>query len=285
MANRYQSQARYFDNLLLIDRYLKAAVHLEGGDDILFWDALLHRIDPMANFKFITYSKSQNNKNTSGCEQCLKYKPYLTKRFFICIDSDTRYLLSEKDIDATHYIGQTYTYSWENHICQASELQFRFSNKGGLGFDFSFFLLNLSHEIFKPWILLLHNLKIDDRTFGFPEFNHCIPTQCSKEEIADNGQGLIQKIHDAFSPYIISAKNKGIDFTEEGKLYQEKGLNMDTAYLYVRGHNIYDLVHYIGKIVFKDYPKTFRVDVLDIVPRSVYPEIVKVEEDLRSILT
>lgn len=92
--NRTKDQARYYDNIPLRDRSIKAVVHLEDAEDIQFWNHQLQNAHP-ATYRYITYSKNGKGTNTRGCEQCLRYKPYLTKRFFICIDSDLRQLRGE----------------------------------------------------------------------------------------------------------------------------------------------------------------------------------------------
>lgn len=283
MNNIYQSQARYYANLSILNRHVIASVHLEDVDDILFWDTMLQRAKP-GNYQYVTYSKSRKGNSTSGCEQCLKYSPYLSKYFFVCIDSDTRYLRQQSNIDARHFIAQTYTYSWENHLCQWSHLQERYERRGGNRFHFSIFLRNLSHALYHPWLLLLFNLKHQATSLGFPEFNSCIPVQCTAAEIQNNGEGIVKKISFQFEPFLNEANAQGVDLLSEEAHYSILGLNIDTAYLYVRGHNIYDLVRYIGERTLNTYPYTFKQQVLDVVPPSDYDEIRKIESDLRSIL-
>ena len=76
--NKIEDQAKYYNNLPLRDRSIKAVVHLEDSDDILFWDNQLQNAFP-ATYHYITYSKNNNGTDTRGCEQCLRYKPYLTE--------------------------------------------------------------------------------------------------------------------------------------------------------------------------------------------------------------
>ena len=109
--NIYKSQAEYWKNLPIIDRSIKACVHLEDEEDIFFWDTILQKCDA-GKYHYIPYSKSKEGYDTHGCEQCLKFLPFLSDTFFICIDSDYRYLLQQPNIDAKHYVLQTYTYSW-----------------------------------------------------------------------------------------------------------------------------------------------------------------------------
>lgn len=153
---RIEEQAQYYKNLLLRDRSIKAVVHLENAEDERFWNNQLQNASP-AKYFFLTYSKNNNGVDSRGCEQCLRYRPYLTKHFFICIDSDLRQLKGEDGLNADNYIAQTYTYSWENHLCEAKHLQRRFSALvPESNFDFEVFLTHLSTVIYKPLLYLVH---------------------------------------------------------------------------------------------------------------------------------
>lgn len=80
--NRIEEQVRYYRIFTLRDRSIKAVVHLEDSEDILFWNHQLHALP--AKYLYLPYSKNDKGNNTRGCEQCLRFRPYLTKRFFIC---------------------------------------------------------------------------------------------------------------------------------------------------------------------------------------------------------
>ena len=95
----------------------RAAIHVEDKDDIVFWSNIFKHFRPNDRFHFIAGSRNERGHETRGVTQCLKYVKYLNPKFFICIDSDYRYLLQEQGIDVKHYIFQTYTYSFENHHC------------------------------------------------------------------------------------------------------------------------------------------------------------------------
>ena len=110
--NRIEDQARYYQNLPLRDRRLKAVVHLEDAEDELFWDHQLQKASP-ATYHFLAYSKNDRGNEARGCEQCLRYRHFLTNRFFICIDSDLRQLRGEEGLSPDNFIAQTYAYSWE----------------------------------------------------------------------------------------------------------------------------------------------------------------------------
>ena len=287
MADVYQEQARYFANVPLMQRDIIASVHLEDDDDKTFWDAMLQSRHS-GQYKFITYSRSPKRLDTKGCEQCLKYRSYLSKRFFICIDSDMRYLLQEPNLDAANYICQTYTYSWENHFCEASALKQRFEAQcpeKASTFDFSAFLSALSKTVYKPLLLLLYCLQNDKPDFNLRMFSTCLPNQCKRVELADNGKLLIERISKNFEQYLNSDFAASVDFEAESSYCQTLHVNEQNAYLHIRGHNLFDLVAYIGDLLCRGTSVSFKKDVLmNDLPPQTYWQIKKVAEDIAVIV-
>ena len=198
--NRIEEQARYYRNIPLRDRNIKSVVHLEDAEDILFWSNQLQKAFP-ATYHFITYSKNEKGNDVHGCEQCLRYKAYLTKTFFICIDSDLRQLKGEVGLTADNHIAQTYAYSWENHFCEAEHLQKRFAESvSDSDFDFQVFLQNLSAVVYKPLLYLVHYSQSSElnQQWNITKFNACLPLQPKREELADNGSVYIGHVKRLF---------------------------------------------------------------------------------------
>ena len=283
MTDVYQEQARYFANVPLMQSGVVASVHLEDGDDKGFWNAMLQTRHP-GRYYFITHSRSPKGYDTKGCEQCLKYRPYLSKRFFICIDSDMRYLLQESNLDAANFICQTYTYSWENHYCEAFALQRQFEKQcpeKTATFDFSAFLSELSKALYKPLLLLLYCLKNDRPDFNLRMFSACLPNQCRRVELAENGKSLIERIAKNFEQHLNSQFAKSIDFDAEASYCNALDVNEENAYLHVRGHNVFDLVAYIGDLLCRGTSVSFKNDVLtNELPPQDYWQIKKVASDI-----
>lgn len=264
MVDNYKLQATYFANVLTHQTNAIACVHLEDSEDKPFWNTLLQSHRP-GLYYYITYSRSKNGNNTSGCEQCLKFRPYLSKRFFICIDSDMRYLLQESYLDATHFVCQTYTYSWENHYCEANALQQRFESlcpDKAIEFDFTVFLSALTKVVYKPLLLLLYCLKHDKVDFNLRMFRACIPHQCLRKELAENGKSLIDRISKNFNQYLDTPFAKSVDFEAESSYCQALNVNEQNAYFYIRGHELIDLVSYIGDLLCRGTSVSFKKDVL-----------------------
>ena len=82
-----KAQAQDFENIPVLYPEYIASVHLEDSEDELFWDTMLQSVNP-GRYHYIYRSRARTGKTTSGCTQCRQYLPYLSKRFFICIDSD-----------------------------------------------------------------------------------------------------------------------------------------------------------------------------------------------------
>lgn len=282
----YRDQANYWKNYLLIDRSIKACVHLEGEDDIFFWNTMLQKYNA-GKYRYITYSKSKKENETRGCEQCLRFLPFLSETFFICIDSDYRYLLQQPDIDAQHHVLQTYTYSWENHFCEKQTLKNN-CKTAELKSDFKFlsFLSEFSHIVYIPLLILLHSKRSNDKEIAEKDFNACLPKQCRVIELEDNGKALLANISDLFTKLLDKHKTyiEKINLDEERKRYSALGLTKDNAYLHIRGHNIFELLEYIGRQLCRPQRLKFKDDVLKrCLSSESYWEIEHIISDIKTL--
>ena len=277
--DRIYQQAQYFSNLPLRDRSIKAVVHLEDSDDVPFWSNQLGNIHP-AKYRFLTYSKNGNGTDSRGCEQCLRYKPYLNKRFFICIDSDLRQLKGEQGLTANNNVAQTYAYSWENHFCEAEHLQERFTELvSDSDFDFKVFLHNLSVVVYRPLIYLVHYSRCSElnQQWNITKFNSCLPLQPKRDELEDNGKGYIVRVAELFDEKI-----SGLQQPEE---MTNEYIDEANAYLHIQGHQLYKLVLQIGSMLCKGKGVAFKTEILDkAVQTEGYNEIENVQLDLMQIL-
>lgn len=283
MEDIYEIQARYYANLPLLDRKYIASVHVENKEDTLFWNTMLQRVKK-GEYYFISHSKTSNGNEASGCEQCLKYLPFLSKRFFIAIDSDLRYARQEPGLDAKHFVAQTYTYSWESHFCEANDLQHRFemthSPARTLSFDFIRFLEQLSSILYKPFLYAIYtpSAKITDI------FN-CLPSQFSSEGLsATNGQKLLSEIQARLDEKNLEYSEEKASMTAERLL--KLGITENNVYLHVRGHNLFDMIRPIGIILCRGTRISFTKDILMQCPgrKASYWQLLKVQSDLRAIL-
>lgn len=276
--NRIEEQARYYQNLPLRDRSVKAVVHLEDAEDELFWNHQLQNVSP-ATYHFLAYSKNDKGNETHGCEQCLRYKPYLTNRFFICIDSDLRQLRGEEGLSADNFIAQTYAYSWENHFCEAAHLQERLVRVlPDVEFDFRIFLQCLSKVVYKPLLYLVHYSQSSElnQQWNITKFNACLPLQPKCEELANNGSVYLEKVEKLFKEAIANLL--------QSVSLNNKHLNETNAYLHIQGHQLYKLVLHIGTLFCHGTNVAFKTDILDkALHTEGYAEIDNVQSDLVKI--
>lgn len=273
--DRIEAQALYYKNILLRDRSIKAVVHLEDADDELFWNNQLQNIAP-AKYLYLQYSQNRKGRESRGCEQCLSYRPYLDKHFFICIDSDLRLLKGDMKLSAESYIAQTYTYSWENHFCEAKHLKRRFSIEiPECNFDFEVFIQKLSCVVYKPLLYLVHYSRNSElnKLWNISKFNACLPLQPKSEELLDNGRGYIIRITQLFEDALSNLVQPEIMANEY--------LNEHNAYLHIQGHQLYKLILHIGSMLCHGNGVAFKTDVLDkSLHTEGYPEIEQVQTDL-----
>lgn len=276
--NRIEEQARYYRNIPLRNRSIKAVVHLEDVEDMLFWNNQLQKAFS-AKYLFIPYSKNEKGNDVHGCEQCLRYKAYFTKTFFICIDSDLRQLKGEVGLTADNYIAQTYAYSWENHFCEAEHLQSRFAELVPKAeFDFNVFLQGLSKVVYVPLLYLVHCSQSSElnQQWNVTKFNACLPLQPKREELADNGSAYIEHVKRLFEDALRELQQPE-DMTNEH-------LDEANAYLHIQGHQLYKLVLHIGTMLCKGTRVAFKTDIFDkSIHTDGYLEINSVQADLSKI--
>lgn len=272
-----RKQARLYERLASTPRY-NAVVHLEDKEDAMFWNLQLQNVFP-GRYRFIPYSKSDKGTDTRGCEQCLRFRNYLSSKFFICIDSDLRLLRGEPHLDAEHYITQTYAYSWENHLCEADALQARLKKRlPDCSFDFRMFLAELSRIVYQPLLYLVRygNDSTLNKHWNVAKFNACLPLQPKRADLSENGKAYLSKVKENFHKELVT-------FTDAPAV--APSLTPENAYLHMQGHQLYKLVLHIGTLLCSGTTVAFKSDILDVdIPTHGYDEIDSVGRDLKKIL-
>jgi hypothetical protein len=302
--NHYRQLALYYKNRAKLKKCV-AAVHLEADFDKVFWSKLFHYFLPQHPFDYITYSRTIDRSKATGSQTCLKYYYLgcLSKDFFICIDSDYRWLLQEKQMSVRHFIFQTYTYSLENHYCYPQNIDRAFQQLGlhNTRFDFDVFLRKYSQSLYPLFIYHLLSLDKKDGLFESPKFNKFIEI----ELINLREKELILHLRNKINRQL--GKLEKIYAPAERSSMEEKcrrlGLNDANAYLYFRGHNVFDrVVLKIMKAVrekldtnlsrrysqseksdyFARRTKRMKECLVEDLCFHKYPEINKIEEDIRT---
>lgn len=268
----------------------RAAVHVENKDDIFFWKAVLKHFRPEDKFHFIAGSRNEYGNETCGVTQCLKYFNYLSPDFFVCIDSDYRYLLREKKINVRHYVLQTYTYSFENHHCYAAGLDdvcCRVTHFKNTVFDFPEFLKNFSNILYDLFIWHLYFQNANPSLFSQFEFDSYIglPALRTYPLVKDNGSRALDELRQRVErkTAYLGRRYPAADLKVVKDKYRKLGVTEDTVYFYVRGHNLYDLMVQVCKEVCKAILRKERRN--KVVTREMVSELYRrrnnLEEQLR----
>ena len=270
-------QAEYFSNIPIVDKTYRASVHLENEADEKFWDTMLQECRPGKYF-YVYHSKGEEGNDAFGCTQCLKYKDFLSDRFFVCIDSDLRYVSQEHTITGNPYILQTYAYSWENHFCYAERLERTWRNKAPdkvQPFSFAEFIKSFSSVVYSHFIQFL-TMRRRGFKKDFPQkrFDKLIPQQCCKEDLSDNGQRIVNAL-----------KNDSVYVNVcDESFYQRLGVEKENVYLHIKGHVLYTLIRSIGRFLCYGSAVDFEKDVLlDSFQTSGYWQVDKIREDISRI--
>lgn len=240
---------RYKASLALSGK--KAVIYLEDKNDESFWTRTLQQFKPNDSFYWVFGSRSTG----SGCTQCLKYKDFLDKQFLIAIDSDFRYLLQEADIDIAHYILQTYTYSFENHYCHEQNMEqvlclsCQDPNVGNL-FSFPNFLKQYASIVYPLFISLLYCIRTRNNAYTKEDFVRVLdlPPKMNRS-VANNGRVLLSLLQHRVGIDLdrLVSLLPNFFWQNEAKRYESFGLNEETAYLYIRGHNLYSVLSPLGE--------------------------------------
>ena len=237
----------------------RAAVHVENKDDIVFWGNVLKHFRPDDKFHFLAGSRNEYGRETFGVTQCLKYLDSLSPDFFICIDSDYRYLLHDDRIRACNFILQTYTYSFENHHCFAeglSDVCCRATHIKNTIFDFKAFLTRYSNILYELFIWHMYFQNADAALFSQAEFDSYIFPFSSKRKplICRHMFSVLNEWESKVKRKINFLKSEypSADLQIVKDRYSELGVGPDNVYLFVRGHNLYDFVLLLCREVCKN---------------------------------
>lgn len=250
----YRATARYHEASCRIYG-ADAVVHLENDNDRWFWDQVLQTFRP-GRYRYVGASMTPSGHLTSGCGICLRYRRWLSRRFFVCIDSDLRHLLDRENISAAKGILQTYTYSWENHALYARKLQADYNRRRHAPpFDFAAFMRRYSDIVYEPLLLMLHSEQTHSGAYTARQFNAAITMTEQRGDEANNGRRFLARLAAQLQPardILARQRARGLDLAAEARRYARRGLTRATAYLYVRGHCIYNALRYMGHRLIGD---------------------------------
>ena len=238
----YRNQADYMQDEAFALGYA-ATAYVEDHLDKKFWSHIFR--EKKIHFQYFTRTEKGNQARGSG--QCLLYKNYglLNKEFFICIDSDYRFLLQEQEIDIQHFVFQTYTYSIENHFCYAKRLQKMSQDLGFQDFDFEAFLQDYSKIIFPLLAYSVYSEKnhIENDDMSITAFAKKI-TSFNTQNFSEKGKFMLEELAEKAENELNSLFDK-LFFTKENLIetaeeLNKMGISAENAYLHIRGHDLQD---------------------------------------------
>lgn len=287
----FRDQAENFANVSIIEKDIIATVHLEDQKDEEFWNTRLQEVQ-RGQYNFIYFSRIGSNTQTcaSGSIQCLRYIGHFSRRFFACVDSDLHYLQDNPKYNPENFVVQTYTYSWENHICETFHLQKRYDKsyykKSEFSFEFTHFFYQLSEILYLPLLYLIHFSKNNSKMWNVKLFNSCIPPQFKKTDLASEGQNFLETTRTNFEESLKNLPIEAQKLEEIKNQMQTKGLTPSNAYLYIQGHKLYGLVKMIGGYLMDKSGNNFEQECMRASSAITnYDEVERIKKDLKNILS
>lgn len=236
-------------------------VDVEDDIDADFWEDLLKSVCPHKEFHFVpyhTYLKEDGDKVfMRGKSHVLHPEEEFNKWHIGCVDSDYDWLLSDKTQDGktisnSKYLLQTYAYSIENLMCEAESLSdFCCDNtEESVEFDFTDYLNRFSKIVYPLLIWSVYLYGNGNTSFTPTDWRKMLvnakkDAETSLAIVDSKVQVAIEKLDADYET----------DAAEKDKIKQilkdEKDVTEDNAYLYVRGHDLFDhlLASVLGPII------------------------------------
>ena len=223
---------------------------VESEEDIPFWQYAFSVARPGQKVKFVASEAGTGaDVRQRGKTVCMRYVDYLNKNFIICVDSDFDRFTRPGVLSVDKWIFQTYTYSFENHYCWIIGLQQTWATLGVNDFNFSTFLTEFSHIIYPVLIEMLTTKAAKKKAWNLSELCGIIlSVQPNRNGVLnDNGHLLLADIANGIAAWSSSQNHPTEDACNKMKVNAVKiGLTEDTAYLFMQGHCVFDLVKRIG---------------------------------------
>lgn len=240
---------------ILTGRPNRVTVEVEDTIDRDFWSDLLGELCPEKDFHFDPYHTVLNKDGHSECRgkgksQIIKASVGFNAWHIGCVDSDYDWILSDytddgKAIVSNKYLLQTYAYSIENLMCLSSTLEglCREHTEEYVDFDFVDYLTRLSKGIYP---LLVWSTYLCSK--GYPDFtpNSWRDVLVNTEKEPETSLACIlakakTKIEELDNKYANEVCEKE-EFEFEN--ISMKDVTEDDAYLWVRGHELFDHILY-----------------------------------------
>lgn len=282
----YASAARRFKaELRLYGAHV--AIHIENKNDEIFWRKVVHHADSNLRVRFLSGTRSIGGNVTNGCTQCLQYLPFLDSRLWIAIDSDYRYLNEEYCVSSMRYVLQTYTYSFENHFCYWQNAQRaaatpsvrppRVEPGAEVSFSFKAFFESYSRIVYPLMVWQLYLQGVNPEAFPKNLFHRMLSLPVGPKALENDGASVLlllkERVHKMLAHFRRTYPDA--DTTWYEARMNSLGVTHANCYLYVRGHQLYDMLVLIGRRMTHDFEKHLLSGLC-----YDYPEIQSVISDI-----
>lgn len=235
----------------------RVMVEIEDSIDKGFWEDILKEQCPSKDFHFNPYHTVLNDDDTGnrvkGKTRIMEMADQMNDWHIGCIDSDYDWILSDycdkgKAINGNKYLLQTYAYSFENLVCLSSTLN-NFcleTTEESTDVDFADYVQKVSAVIYPLliWSVYLYSKENHDFT---PTAWHDIlistlkDTEASLSLIEERVMTKLTELDTKHASEIAERNNM------KDSLSKVKGITEKNAYLFVRGHELFD--HLVNSIL------------------------------------
>lgn len=231
----------------------RVTVEVEDTIDRDFWSDLLGELCPEKEFHFDPYHTILNEDGSSertgkGKSQIIKASADFNAWHIGCVDSDYDWVLSDytdagKTISGNKYLLQTYAYSIENLMCLSCTLEdFCHENtEEATEFDFDDYLTRLSKAVYPLLVWSTYLYSKGNQDFTPTSWREVLVNtekdpEASLAKIEAKAKAKIEEFDKKYADEILDKE----DF--EFQTVCMKNITEDDAYLYVRGHELFDQI-------------------------------------------
>ena len=235
----------------------RVIVEIEDSIDKGFWENILKEQCPSKDFHFNPYHTVLNDNDmgnrVKGKTRIMEMADQMNDWHIGCIDSDYDWILSDycnkgKTINDNKYLLQTYAYSFENLVCLSSTLNdfCQETTEECTDIDFNDYVQKVSEVIYPLliWSVYLYSKGNHDFT---PTAWHDIlistlnDTKASLELIKERVKAKLDELNTNHTSEIAERNNM------QDSLSNVKSITKENAYLFVRGHELFD--HLVNSIL------------------------------------
>lgn len=235
----------------------RVIVEIEDSIDIGFWKDILKGQCPSKEFHFNPYHTVLNDGDRGnggkGKTRILEMADQMNDWHIGCVDSDYDWILSDycdkgQTINDNKYLLQTYAYSFENLLCLSSTLNefCQETTEESIDIDLADYVQKVSAILYPLliWSTYLYSKGNHDFT---PTAWHDIlistlkDTEASLALIEEKVKAKLDELNKSHISEISERDNL------KESLSKGKGITEENAYLFVRGHELFD--HLVNSIL------------------------------------